>query len=76
VARDIISRPLAESLVYARGQHAAWALIIGTEGADPDLVRVLDLRAGAEAAVERMVTCAELLADPRPLFPGLGDRHA
>jgi ATP phosphoribosyltransferase regulatory subunit len=76
VARDIISRPLAESLTYARGQHAAWALIIGTEGTDPDLVRVLDLRAGAEAAVERMLTCRELLADPRPHFPGLGDGNA
>jgi ATP phosphoribosyltransferase regulatory subunit len=76
VARDIISRPLAESLAYARGQRAAWALIIGADGADPDLVRVLDLRAGAEAAEERMVTCGELLADPRPHFPGLGDGDA
>src|SRR6266851_5199607 len=76
VARDIISRPLAESLAYARGQRAAWALVIGADGADPDLVRVLDLRAGAEAAEERMVTCGELLADPRPHFPGLGDGDA
>jgi len=76
VARDIISRPLAESLAYARGQRAAWALIIGADGADPDLVRVLDLRAGAETAEERMVTCGELLADPRPHFPGLGDGDA
>jgi len=45
VARDIISRPLAESLAYARGQHAVWALIIGTDGTDPDLVRIQDLRA-------------------------------
>jgi hypothetical protein len=74
VARDIISRPLAESLAYARGQHAEWALVIGTEGTDPDRVRILDLR--AEAAVERSVTCAELLADPRPHFPGLGERDA
>src|SRR5574339_627562 len=35
VARDIISRPLAESLGYARGQRAAWALVIGAAGADP-----------------------------------------
>src|SRR6266849_4539210 len=76
VARDIISRPLAESLAYARGQRAAWALVIGADGADPDLVRVLDLRAGAEAAEERIVTCGELLADPRPHFPGLGDGDA
>jgi hypothetical protein len=49
-------------------------LIIGTEGTDPDRVRILDLR--AEAGVERMVTCGELLADPRPHFPGLGDGDA
>jgi hypothetical protein len=53
-----------------------WALIIGTEGTDPDRVRILDLRAGAENEVERMVTCGELLADPGPHFPGLGDGHA
>jgi histidyl-tRNA synthetase len=76
VARDIISRPLAESLAYARGQHAGWALIIGTDGTDPEQVRILDLRAGAEPAAERMVTCGELLADPRPHFPGLGDGDA
>ncbi len=76
MARDIISRPLAESLAYARGQHAVWALIIGAEGTDPDRVRILDLRAGAETAAERMVTCGELLADPRPHFPGLGEGHA
>jgi ATP phosphoribosyltransferase regulatory subunit len=74
VARDIISRPLEESLAYARGQHAAWVLIIGTEGTDPDRVRILDLR--VETGVERMVTCGELLADPRPHFPGLGDGDA
>jgi hypothetical protein len=76
VARDIISRPLAESLAYARGQRAVWALVIGADGADPDVVRILDLRVGAEAAVERRVTCGELLADPRPHFPGLGEGHA
>jgi hypothetical protein len=76
VARDIISRPLAESLAYARGQHAAWALIIGDEGTDPDRVRILDLRAGAAGAGEGMVTWGELLADPRPHFPGLGERDA
>src|SRR6476660_2631666 len=76
VARDIISRPLAESLAYARGQHAGWALIIGTDGTDPEQVRILDLRVGAEPAAERMVTGGELLADPRPHFPGLGGGDA
>jgi hypothetical protein len=48
------------------GQRAAWALVIGADGADPDQVRILDLRAGDE----RMVSCRELLADPRAHFPG------
>jgi ATP phosphoribosyltransferase regulatory subunit len=80
VARDIISRPLAESLAYARGQRAGWALIIGGDGADPDRIVVVDLRAGAEASGERTVALRELLADPRPHFPGdfsdIGGRHA
>ncbi len=70
VARDIISRPLAESLAYARGQRAGWALIIGGEGADPDRIVVMDLRAGAEASGERTMGLSELLADPRLHFPG------
>ena len=32
VARDIISRPLEESLAYARQQRARWALVIGDPG--------------------------------------------
>jgi len=76
VARDIISRPLAESLAYARGQRVAWALVIGGAGADLDRIAVVDLRPGAEAAAERTVGLPELLADPRPHFPGMGDGHA
>jgi len=71
VARDIISRPLAESLAYAQGQRAHWALVIGGPGADPDQIRVIDLQAGGDAA-ERTVGLGELLADPREPFPGLG----
>ncbi|HEX7214999.1 MAG TPA: ATP phosphoribosyltransferase regulatory subunit [Methylomirabilota bacterium] len=71
VARDIISRPLAESLAYARGQRAHWALVIGGSGADPDRIRVIDLQAGGDAT-ERTVGLGELLADPRQPFPGLG----
>ncbi len=70
VARDIISRPLAESLVYARQQRAHWALVIGGPGAadgDADRVRVQDLVAGGE----RAAGVAELLADPARHFPGL-----
>lgn len=76
VARDIISRPLAESLAYARGQRAAWALVIGGGGADLDRIAVMDLRPGAETAAERTVSLPELLADPRPHFPGMGGGHA
>jgi ATP phosphoribosyltransferase regulatory subunit len=72
VARDIISRPLAESLAYARGQRAAWALIIGADGGDADRIRVLDLRSGGEPAAERTVAYRELLADPRAHFPDVG----
>ena len=50
VARDIKSRPLAESLAYARGQRAGWALIIGGDGADPDRIGVVDLRSGVDAS--------------------------
>jgi hypothetical protein len=75
VARDIISRPLAESLAYARGQRAVWALVIGGEGTDPDRIAVVDLRAGGDAP-PRTVELGDLLADPRPHFPGIGGGHA
>ncbi len=70
VARDIISRPLPESLVYARQQRAHWTLVIGGPGTaegEADRVRVLDLEAGGERTVE----VALLLADPPRHFPGL-----
>jgi histidyl-tRNA synthetase len=77
VARDIISRPLAESLAYARGQRAVWALVIGGDGTDPDRVAVVDLqKTGADAPGERTVRLEDLLADPRPHFPGIGGGHA
>jgi len=76
VARDIISRPLAESLTYARQQRAHWTLVIGGPGVergDEDRVRVLDLETGGEGAVD----VAELLADPARHFPDMGGtRHA
>ena len=76
VARDIISRPLAESLGYARGQRAVCALVIGEDGADPDRIRVIDLSAGGDETGARTVRVDELLADPRGHFPGLGGRDA
>jgi len=76
VARDIISRPLEESLVYARQQRVHWTLVIGGPGTadgDADRVRVLDLEAGGE----RTVDVAALLADPARHFSGLEERaHA
>jgi len=76
VARDIISRPLVESLAHARQQRARWALVVGdpdAAGGDADRVRVLDLVAGDERALD----VADLLADPARHFPALKeDGHA
>jgi ATP phosphoribosyltransferase regulatory subunit len=68
VARDILSRPLEESLAYARQQRARWALVIGAPGMKPDDVGVRDLAAGDE----RVADVAALLADPARHFPVFG----
>jgi ATP phosphoribosyltransferase regulatory subunit len=72
VARDIISRPLPESLAHARQQRARWALIIGGPGgtADPDTVEVVDLAQGGE----RRLPLAALLEAPAAHFPIFGER--
>src|SRR5207249_1197030 len=71
VARDILSRPLAESLAYARQQRARRALIIGEPAATgAEAVRVLDLDTGGEQTVD----VAGLLAEPARHFPDLEDR--
>ena len=78
VARDIISRPLDESLAYARQQRTRWALVIGGhgEGGDDD-VRVMDLLAGGTPPRTTTIGVAELLADPARHFPASGGRdHA
>lgn len=67
VARDIISRPLPESLIYARQQRARWAIVIGGAPGDNDQLRVLDLVAGNE----RSIGVAELLSAPARHFPEL-----
>jgi histidyl-tRNA synthetase len=76
VARDIISRPLAESLAYAKQQRARWALVIGHPGGadgEADRVRVTDLQTGGE----QMLEIADVLADPARYFPGTkGEGHA
>lgn len=64
VARDIISRPLEESVAYARQQRVRWALVIGAPGNGADSVRILDLGSGAE----RLLAVAELLRDPARHF--------
>jgi ATP phosphoribosyltransferase regulatory subunit len=69
VARDIIGRPLEESIAYARQQRARWALVIGGPGEqDADRVRVHDLAGGDQ----RTVSIAALLADPAEHFPVSG----
>jgi ATP phosphoribosyltransferase regulatory subunit len=76
VARDIISRPLAESLAYARQQRARWALVIGHPGdadAEGDRMRATNLETGGEQVLE----IADVLAEPLRYFPGMkGDSHA
>jgi ATP phosphoribosyltransferase regulatory subunit len=74
VARDIISRPLDESLAYARQQRVRWALVIGDPGEhDGEMVRVHDL-AGDEV---RSVPMAALLESPAQHFPVFGgEGHA
>jgi histidyl-tRNA synthetase len=73
VARDIMTRPLAESLAYARDTRAQRAVVIDAAGLARGEVRVLDPESGAE---ER---CAldELMAAPaRVLEPALGGARA
>jgi ATP phosphoribosyltransferase regulatory subunit len=66
VGRDIISRGLEESLVYARQLRMRWALVIGGPGSPgPDEVRVIDL----EGRQERRVGVETLLAEPGRHFP-------
>jgi histidyl-tRNA synthetase len=73
-ARDIISRPLEESLAYARQQRVRWALVIGDPGTrDAESVRVLDLDRGGERAID----VAALLDSPARYFPVFGgEGHA
>ena len=60
VARDIMSRPLAESLAYAREIRAGRAIVIDAAGVARDEVRLVDLTTGGEEPHP----LAELMADP------------
>ncbi|MBI3030666.1 MAG: ATP phosphoribosyltransferase regulatory subunit [Candidatus Rokubacteria bacterium] len=71
VARDIITRGLPESLAYARGQRARWALVIGGPKTRAEEVLVIELATGAE----RKIGTADLLEAPGKWFP-LGGAHA
>jgi ATP phosphoribosyltransferase regulatory subunit len=48
VARDIISRGLAESIAYARQQRARRVLVVGEAGLAPGRLRLLELAEGTE----------------------------
>jgi ATP phosphoribosyltransferase regulatory subunit len=68
-ARDIMPRPLEESLAYARDIRAARAVVIDAGGLARGEVRVLDPATGAETAA----TLADLMSDPaRVLEPAPG----
>jgi len=71
VARDILSRPVEESLAYARQQRAGRALVIGEPSAPAGQVRVVSL----DGSGEGWVPIAEILADPARHFPGVGGAH-
>ncbi len=71
VARDIITRDLAESLAYARGQRARWALVIGGPKGKPDHVVAIELA----TSTERTIKVAELLDMPGRWFSA-GGGHA
>jgi len=70
VARDIITRGLPESLAYARGQRARWALVIGGPKTMAEEVLAIELATGAE----RKMRAADLLEAPAKWFPLGGAR--
>jgi ATP phosphoribosyltransferase regulatory subunit len=69
VARDVMSRPLADSLAYARDIRAARAVVIDPAGLGRGDVRVIDPAGGPEL----LCPLAELMAAPsRVLEPAPG----
>ncbi len=70
VARDIITRGLPESLAYARGQRARWALVIGGPKTAAEEVLAIELATGAELKIRT----ADLLEAPSRWFPLGGAR--
>ena len=68
VARDIVSRPLEESVAYARAQRVRRVLVAGSPRTGAGQLLVLDLADGSE----RTLPVAEVLADPLRHFGGVG----
>jgi histidyl-tRNA synthetase len=68
VARDIMSRPLEESLAYARDIRAARAVVIDPAGLARGEVRVLDPVSGQEIAcpLAALMTAPSRLLEPAP----------
>jgi ATP phosphoribosyltransferase regulatory subunit len=64
VARDIITRALAESVAYARQQRARRVLVVGDAGLVPGRLRVLKLADGTE----RELSIEDALAAPERLL--------
>jgi ATP phosphoribosyltransferase regulatory subunit len=64
VARDIVSRPLEESIAYARGQRARWVLVVGAAGMGEVRLRAIELASGAA----RELSVAAVLEAPERHF--------
>ncbi len=73
VARDIISRPLAESLAYARGQHARLGADHRDRRGRSGPVRILDLRGGGGGGADGDVWRAA--RGPAAALPGTWRRR-
>jgi ATP phosphoribosyltransferase regulatory subunit len=71
VARDIISRGLDESMAYARAQRVRHVLVVGSPRTAAGEVLAVDLKQGGE----RLLTVADVLADPSKHFAELAGGH-
>jgi ATP phosphoribosyltransferase regulatory subunit len=68
VARDIMSRPLEESLAYARDIRAARAVVIDDAGLRRGEVRVVDPASGQEIAwaLDMLMAAPSRVLEPAP----------
>lgn len=72
VARDIVSRGLAESLAYARTQRVRTVVVIGSPRTGAGELLALDVASGDE----RTLPVSEVLEAPARFFAGAGVGHA